>query len=108
MTHKEMLLTVGIIAFGTLLTRFLMFFIFPPNKKPPHFVTYLGTVLPSAAISLLVVYALKDIELTSRPFALPEIIAIIVVVFLHKWQRNSLLSIASGTVVYMSLIQFVF
>jgi|SRR5690625_196636 branched-subunit amino acid transport protein AzlD len=108
MTHNQMLITIAIIMLGTMLTRFLVFFIFPPTKEPPQFVTYLGKVLPAAAIGLLVVYALKDIQITERPFAIPEILAILVIVFIHKWRRNSLLSIASGTIIYMVLVQGVF
>src|SRR5690625_3597589 len=108
MTHNQMLLTVVVIMLGTIFTRFLVFFIFPPTKEPPQFVTYLGKVLPASAIGLLVVYALKDIQITKMPFAIPEFLAIFVIVMIHKWRRNSLLSIASGTIVYMVLVQGVF
>lgn len=108
MTYNQMLITVAIITIGTMLTRFLVFFIFPPTKEPPQFITYLGKVLPAAAIGLLVVYALKDVTLTEQPFAIPEILAILVIVLIHKWRRNTLLSIASGTIVYMVLVQGVF
>jgi branched-subunit amino acid transport protein AzlD len=40
--------------------------------------------------------------------AWPEIIAIAVVVALHLWKKNTLLSIAVGTVCYMLLVQLVF
>ncbi|HIZ71385.1 MAG TPA: AzlD domain-containing protein [Candidatus Atopostipes pullistercoris] len=108
MTHKQMLLTVFVIMLGTMFTRFLVFFIFPPSKEPPQFVNYLGKVLPAAAIGLLVIYALKEVKLTKAPFAIPEFLAILVIVLIHKWRRNSLLSIATGTIVYMVLIQGVF
>lgn len=108
MTHKQMLLTVLVVMLGTMFTRFLVFFIFPPSKEPPQFVTYLGKVLPAAAIGLLVIYALKEVKLTKAPFAIPEFLAILVIVLIHKWRRNSLLSIATGTIVYMVLIQGVF
>lgn len=108
MTHNQMLLTVFVIMLGTMFTRFLIFFVFPPTKEPPQFVTYLGKVLPAAAIGLLVVYALKDVKVAEAPFAIPEFLAIIVIILIHKWRRNSLLSIASGTIVYMTLIQWVF
>lgn len=108
MTHKQMLLTVFVVMLGTMFTRFLVFFIFPPSKEPPQFVTYLGKVLPAAAIGLLVIYALKEVKLTKAPFAIPEFLAILVIVLIHKWRRNSLLSIATGTIVYMVLIQGVF
>ena len=108
MTHKQMLLTVLVVMLGTMFTRFLVFFIFPPSKEPPQFVNYLGKVLPAAAIGLLVIYALKEVKLTKAPFAIPEFLAILVIVLIHKWRRNSLLSIATGTIVYMVLIQGVF
>lgn len=108
MTHKQMLLTVLVVMLGMMFTRFLVFFIFPPSKEPPQFVNYLGKVLPAAAIGLLVIYALKEVKLTKAPFAIPEFLAILVIVLIHKWRRNSLLSIATGTIVYMVLIQGVF
>ena len=39
---------------------------------------------------------------------LPEMIAVSVIVGLHWWKGNSLLSIGAGTVVYMALVQRVF
>ena len=59
-------------------------------------------------IGLLVIYRLKSVSVTAFPFGLPELIAIIVVAALHYWKGNMLLSIGSGTVVYMLLVQFVF
>ena len=38
----------------------------------------------------------------------PLLIAIAVIVVLHKWKENVLLSIGTGTVVYMLLVQLVF
>lgn len=108
MTHNQMLITVAIIVFSTVLTRFLVFFIFPPTKEPPQFITYLGKVLPPSAIGLLVVYALKDTQIIGMPFAIPEISAILIIIIMHKWRRNTLMSIASGTIVYMMLVQIVF
>lgn len=39
---------------------------------------------------------------------LPELISIALVVLLHLWKRQMLLSIAGGTVCYMLLVQLVF
>ncbi len=39
---------------------------------------------------------------------LPEAIAILFIVFLHKWKKNTLLSIGGGTILYMLLVQRVF
>ena len=60
-----------------------------------------------AAIGLLVIYCLKDVSASST-HGLPEAIAIVFIVLLHKWKKSTLLSIGGGTVLYMVLIQTVF
>lgn len=108
MSDTQQWLTVLLIGIATILTRFIIFWIFPPTKRPPAFIEYLGKVLPAAAIALILVYSLKDIDLTSFPFALPEVISILAIVLIQKWRRNTLLSVVSGTITYMFLIQAVF
>lgn len=105
--NREILI-IAALAAGTVITRFLPFIVFPGTKETPAYIEYLGKTLPYATIGLLVVYCLKDINLTASPFALPEIIAIAVIVILHNWKRNSLLSIGSGTLCYMVLVQKIF
>lgn len=107
MTLLEHIATIAAVVAGTMCTRFLAFVIFPDGKKPPRFITYLGSVLPYAVIGLLVVYCLKD-AVFSTLHGLPEAIAILCTVLLHKWKKNTLLSIAAGTVIYMLLVQQVF
>ena len=97
---------VAVMAVVTILLRFLPFLIF--RKQTPAYISYLGKVLPSAIIGMLVIYCLKDISLSVPPHGLPELIAVACVVGLQAWKRNSLLSILSGTLVYMVLIQTVF
>ena len=89
-------------------TRVTPFLIFHKGKEIPPLVKYLGKVLPPAVIGMLVVYCLKAVSVVSFPFGLPELIAIAVVVLLHIWKRNNLLSIGVGTVFYMVLVQVVF
>ncbi len=105
-TIQEIFTIIAVIA-GTMLTRFLPFIIFPEGKKPPAYISYLGTVLPYAVIGLLVVYCLKD-AFSGTYFALPELIAVSFIVILHKWRKNTLLSIGGGTVLYMFLVQVCF
>lgn len=104
MTTMQSILTVIAIILGTMTTRFLPFLIFPEGKTPPPYIIYLGTVLPYAVIGLLVVYCLKD-AFNGGYFALPEIIAILFIIIIHKWKKNTLLSIGTGTILYMILIQ---
>ncbi len=108
MTTTQMLLTVAAIALGTMLTRFLPFLLFPAGRETPRYVQYLGKVLAPAVFGLLVVYCLKDVTLLSGSHGLPELIAIALVVGLHLWKRQLLLSVAAGTVAYMLLVQLVF
>lgn len=96
------------IAAGTMITRFLPFILFPENKETPKIITYLGIVLPSAMMGLLVIYCLRNINILSNSHGLPEILAIIVIILLHHYKNNVLLSIVGGTLIYMFLIQFAF
>ena len=95
-------------AIVTMLLRFLPFLIFRAGKPIPPYVAYLGEVLPAAIIGMLVVYCLKDTAVAAAPHGAPEALAALCVVGLQAWKRNSLLSILSGTVVYMLLVQVVF
>ena len=97
---------VAVMAVVTMLLRFLPFLVF--RKEPPAYITYLGKVLPPAIIGMLVIYCLKDISLFAHPFGLPELIAVAGVAAVQAWKRNSLISILTGTVLYMVLIRLVF
>lgn len=108
MTLTQRIITIGIIVFGTMTTRFLPFLMFPPEKPTPKYIQYLGKVLPSAVFGMLVVYCLKNVSILTGSHGLPELISIALVVVLHLWKRQMLLSIAGGTVCYMLLVQFVF
>ena len=108
MTLPQQIITIAMIVLGTMLTRFLPFLLFPSGKPTPKYIQYLGTVLPSAVFGLLVIYCLKDVSLFTGSHGLPELIAIILVITLHLWKRQMLLSIAGGTICYMLLVQFVF
>ena len=75
MTTTQAIITIAAVVLGTMATRFIPFIIFPEGKNPPEFIKYLGTVLPYAAIGLLVIYCLKDVPASST-HGLPEAIAI--------------------------------
>jgi len=108
MTLTQQLLIITVVSLGTILTRFLPFLIFPPGRPTPKYIKYLGRVLPSAVFGMLVIYCLKGVNVLTAPYGLPEAIAILVVVGLHLWKKQTLLSIAGGTAVYMILVQLVF
>lgn len=101
-------LTITVIALVTAALRFLPFLIFRENRKTPPLVSYLGQVLPYAIMGMLVIYCLKGVSFAAFPFGIPEMIGCLVVILLHIWKRNTLLSIGAGTVCYMLLVQLVF
>lgn len=108
MTVSQQIITIAMVVLGTMITRFLPFFVFPAGKETPKFVQYLGKNLPGAVFGLLVVYCLKNVNILTGSHGLPELISIIVVIGLHIWKKQMLLSIAGGTICYMLLVQFVF
>lgn len=108
MTTAQQIITIAMAILATTLTRFLPFIIFPAGKDAPKFIKYLGKVLPAAVFGFLVVYCLKNVDILGGSHGIPELIAVAVVVALHLWKRQMLLSILGGTVVYMLLIQLVF
>ena len=89
-------LLVAVVAGVTALIRFL------------PFVVYLAGVLPYAIMAMLVVYCLRGVDLLGPTHGLPELLAGAAVVGLHLWKKNTLLSIAVGTALYMVLVQAVF
>lgn len=108
MTTPRIIITIAAVVAATMLTRFLPFIIFPAGKPTPKYIVYLGRVLPPAIFGMLVIYCLKDVTILSGSHGIPELISIAIVVGLHLWKRQMLLSIFVGTVCYMLLVQLVF
>jgi len=103
----QSLLTIGVIALTTLLTRALTFVLFSSGNKTPKMVEYLGQVLPHAIIGMLVIYCFRYVSFITSPFGIGEVVAGVFVVIIHKWKHNLLLSIGGGTALYMVLVQMV-
>ena len=108
MTLTQQIITIAMVVLGTMLTRFLPFLLFPTGKPTPKYIQYLGRVLPASVFGLLVIYCLKNVSVFTGGHGIPELLAILLVVVLHLWKRQMLLSIAGGTVFYMILVQTVF
>ena len=108
MTLSQEIITVAMIVLATMLTRFLPFLVFPEGKPTPKYIRYLGKVLPSAVFGLLIIYSLRNVSVFSGSHGIPELISIALVVALHLWKRQMLLSIAGVTLCYMILVQMVF
>ena len=101
------ILLIVVMSLVTIFLRFLPFMIFG-NRKTPDSIVYLGKVLPYAIMGMLVVFCLKNVSFITSPYGIPEILACLVVIGLHVYKRNTLLSIVGGTAVYMFLVQVIF
>lgn len=108
MTLTQQIITIGMVVLGTMITRFLPFVVFPAGKPTPKYIQYLGKVLPGAVFGMLVIYCLKNVSILGGTQGIPEAISIILVICLHLYKRQMLISIAGGTVCYMLLVQFIF
>ena len=108
MTIAQRIITIAVCALGTMLTRCLPFLVVSSGRPTPRYVQYLGKALPAAIFGMLVVYCLRNATPFSGNFALPELISVALVVAVHLWKRQMLLSVAVGTVCYMLLTQLVF
>ena len=126
LTPLQAILSILVMALVTFLTRALPFLLFDRGESPPKLVLYLGRVLPPAVIAMLIIYCLRTPALTVAPELTanmsniwaavvsffvgwaPQLISGVVVVLLHLWKKNDLLSIFGGTILYMILVQVVF
>lgn len=107
MTNEHRAAMVAVMILVTALLRFAPFWIFGGGRTLPPALTRLGNRLPQAIMGMLVVYCLKGVRLTAAPYGIPELLGCAAVVGLQVWKRNTLLSIAGGTGVYMLLVQVV-
>lgn len=107
MTRYQIIITIVLAVLGTVLTRCISFVVFPNSQKIPDFVKYLGKVLPFAVMGLLVVFSYKDISFSDPNNVIIKLIASAIVIGLHVYKRNMLLSIAGGTIAYVVMLQII-
>ncbi|GAA0683691.1 hypothetical protein GCM10009104_06100 [Marinobacterium maritimum] len=98
-----LLSVVLVAAVATFLTRALPFVLLYRWAEHPM-LKHLGRYLPPVLMVLLLIYALKDALITGADL-LPSLAALVVVAVLHLLLRNPLISILSGTGMFMFLTQ---
>ena len=96
---------IAVMSLVTILLRALPFWIFRKDQQLPEALLYLGRVLPSAALGMLVVYCLKDLNFSSPAHGIYELLAGFSVVLTQILKKNTILSILVGTLFYMLLIR---
>lgn len=96
-----LLAVMAIITFASRLLPFVLF----SHMRPPRWISAVETVLPPLVLWLLVFYSLSSIEWRMAPYGTPALASVAVTVMIHRWKHNALLSILTGTAVYMILTQ---
>ena len=65
-------------------------------------------ILSISVMGMLIIYSIKNTDIFQIDQSAPLAITVFITVILPLWRRNNLVSILSGTFIYMLLVQFVF
>lgn len=104
MNEIEYLLSVMLVmAISTYLTRLTPFLMFTPGKENAK-LNFVAKNTPPMVMMILVIYMLKEVDYLSTEIFY-TLFALAVTVGLQILKRNALLSIVSGTIVYMFFVQ---
>ncbi|MFT6927342.1 MAG: branched-subunit amino acid transport protein AzlD [Psychromonas sp.] len=102
-THY-LLLLIAVMAVATFITRVLPFILLYKVSDHPMLL-YLGRYLPPVMMVLLLIYCFRDLRFSALSDGPAELLALLLVIALHLWRGNALLSIMAGTGLYMFLSQ---
>lgn len=85
-------------------------FVLFSKTNPPKIIKIIQKFIPTMVISCLLVYCLKDVTFTDQNGLylkgfIPSFSALFVTLGLQLWKKNTLLSILSGTVLYMLMLR---
>ena len=103
-TNQYVISALAAMAFATYSTRAFPFLFLKKYRKNRHF-QFVGLYLPPAVMMLLVIYCLKNVDFGAAPYGIAEFMSTAIVIALHLWKRNTLLSIGIGTICYVVLIR---
>jgi len=104
MNSTEYILTVILVmTIATFATRIMPFLFFNGRSNHPT-MNYIAKYTPPMIMSILVVYVLKDVNFSSD-IGLYTVLSATVTIAIHVWKGNPLISIFTGTLLYMFLVQ---
>jgi branched-subunit amino acid transport protein AzlD len=101
----QSLAIIAVVAVCTFMLRAVPFVIFSKKKNVPEAINYLGQYLPAAIMAALVIYCLRGINFYASSHGIPELIAVALVILLHSWKKNILMTVLVSTVSYMLMVQ---
>ena len=100
---EYLLAAMMVMAISTYLTRLTPFLMFTPGKENAK-LNFVAKNTPPMVMMILVIYMLKEVDYLSTEIFY-TLFALTVTVGLQILKRNALLSIVSGTIVYMFFVQ---
>ncbi|ANQ66020.1 branched-chain amino acid ABC transporter [Candidatus Pseudothioglobus singularis] len=100
---EYLLAAMLVMAISTYLTRLTPFLMFTPGKENAK-LNFVAKNTPPMVMMILVIYMLKEVDYLSTEIFY-TLFALAVTVGLQILKRNALLSIVSGTIVYMFFVQ---
>ncbi|MCG7199757.1 AzlD domain-containing protein [Marinobacter pelagius] len=96
---------IAVAAAATFATRVIPFVFFERHTEHP-LIKHLGRYLPAAVMALLAtVFLTRSGDWNATPPGIDALLPGLLVVAIHLWRRNALLSIAAGTAAYMAIQQ---
>lgn len=96
---------IAVATVATFATRVIPFLFLSRHHEHP-LLLHIGRYLPAAVMALLVVvFLIKSASWSAPAFGADALLPCAVVILLHLWRRNALLSIVAGTAVYMAIQQ---
>ena len=100
---EYLLAAMLVMAISTYLTRLTPFLMFTPGRENAK-LNFVAKNTPPMVMMILVIYMLKEVDYLSTEIFY-TLFALAVTVGLQILKRNALLSIVSGTIVYMFFVQ---
>ena len=107
MDNLDILIAITVMSLANFATR-LFPFLFFVNREPPAIIIFVEKAFPPIIMTILIFYSLKYINLSVAPYGFSEISAVILTVLVHLMFKNYLVSIFTGTLFYMAMVQYIF
>ncbi len=106
MSSNEIYIAIAIMALANFITRVIPFLFFV-KKNPPTWIVFVEKNFPPIIMTILIFYTLTGVNFTQVPYGAKELLAIVLTAVLHIKFNNYLVSIFTGTIFYMMMVQFV-
>lgn len=88
------------------LTRIFPFVFFVKNDLPKPII-FIEKFFPAVIMTILIFYSIKEVSFLDAPYGVKEVGGILFTAILHLRLNNYLISIFSGTIFYMVLVQYI-